>query len=155
MVKWRKTYNRFYRPLLMISVHLLLLYLTNSFFILHGKWNRIGIIKVLLKSKSSFIINLNINLFSGYQAHLRVGLGSIQWSSTWSSQEQLDAQIGFQNHDWNLTWKLNPICWRKVRKSSINSRFLRCHWTSELVRRCQGIISRENLSVWYIVNKIL
>ena len=99
--------------------------------------------------------SMHFNYFSGYQAHLRARLGSIQWSSTWSSQEQLDAQIGFQNHDWNPTWKLNPICWRKVRKSSINSRFLRCHWTSELVRRCQGIISRENLSVSYIVNKIL
>ena len=87
-----------------------------------------------------------VYFFSGYQAHLRVGLGSIQWSSTWSSQEQLHAQIGFQNHDWNSTWQLNPIRWREMWQSSVNTRFLWRHWTSQLVRRCESIISRENRS---------
>ena len=116
------------------------------YFALHGKWNCISINKLFFKSKSIIITHFHIHSFSGYQAHLRVGLGSIQWSSTWSPQEQLYAQIGFQNHDWNLTWKLNPICWRKVRQPCINPWFLWCHWTSELVRRREGLISRKNLS---------
>ena len=38
----------------------------------------------------------------GYQAHLWISLGSIQRLATRPSQEQLYAQTGFKNHDWDL-----------------------------------------------------